>query len=525
MENSENKTTNKSASADREERILAFWKEKNIFEKSLEQTKSGKPFIFYEGPPTANGKPGIHHLEARAFKDAIPRYKTMQRYFLRRKGGWDTHGLPVELQVEKELGFKSKKDIEAYGIAAFNKKCKESVWTYVDLWTKFTDRIGYWVDQEHPYVTYHNNYIESLWNIVSKVNDQGLLYKDYKVVPWCPRDGTALSSHELAQGYQDDKDISVYVEFKLNSSNEAFFRSLGRSAQPDTQKSSIASISFIAWTTTPWTLPGNAALAVNSDVIYSVIEKKDEGVGELVTFILAKERLSNIFENDEYTIIKEIKGSELVGLEYEPLYPYLSEQISGTEKEKMINAYKVYAADFVTTNDGTGILHIAPMYGQDDFELGTKVGLPKFHTVDEAGNFIKGTGFLEGRFVKEVNENGKPTLAVDIIDDLKKRNLFFAQENITHSYPHCWRCNTPLIYYARDSWYIGMSKLRTQLITENEKINWEPAHIKEGRFGEWIKDAKDWAISRERNWGTPLPVRMAEDGEKLLVGSVATPKQ
>ena len=482
---------NKSESALREEKILEFWRENKIFEKSMTEREGGKEFVFYEGPPTANGKPGIHHLEARAFKDAIPRYKTMRGFHVRRKGGWDTHGLPVELQVEKALGLNSKKAIEEYGIAKFNEKCKESVWEYTDLWEKFTDRIGYWVDQKNPYVTYDNNYIESVWNVVKKVEEQDLLYKDYKVVPWCPRCGTALSSHELAQGYEDVKDISIYAKFKIKGVTNGY---------------------FVAWTTTPWTLPGNVALAVGPDIDY--VEAK---VGEEI-LVVAKNKLSVLGEGCE--IVAEHKGSEMIGMEYEPLFPY----IHNAKPEKIENAYKVYGADFVTTEDGTGIVHTAVMYGADDFNLGTKVGLPKYHIVDEQGNFVKGTEFLEGRFVKEKSEDGKPTMDVDIIKYLQEHNMFFRKELYEHSYPHCWRCKTPLIYYARDSWYIRMSdsKIKDKLISENKKIGWEPEHIREGRFGEWLRELKDWAISRERYWGTPLPVWIASDGERVVIDSIET---
>lgn len=496
------KKTQKSQSALREEEILKYWNENDIFNKSLEKKSKKGEYVFYEGPPTANGKPGIHHLEARAFKDIIPRYKTMCGYHVRRKGGWDTHGLPVELQVEKKLGLSSKKAIEDYGIAKFNQQCKESVWEYVDIWEKFTERIGYWVDQENPYVTYHNDYIESVWNVIKTANDKKLLYKDYKVIPWCPRCETALSSHELAQGYQDVKDLSVYVKFKVKNQENTY---------------------ILAWTTTPWTLPGNVALAVGKDIEYTKFDGEDGNF-----YILASNRAHEVLGSNTpqsnvsaWVGKKTFKGLDLVDLEYEPLYPYLSNTISDSEKPKLEKAFKVYTADFVNIEDGTGIVHTAVMYGQDDFALGNEIGLPKHHLVGLDGKFLAGTGFLEGRNVHEVNENSKPTLAVDIIEDLKKRNLFFKQENYVHSYPHCWRCKTALIYYARDSWYIRMTELRDKMVKENEGINWEPAYIKEGRFGEWLRDIKDWAISRERYWGTPLPVWICNDCKKVeVIGSI-----
>mgnify|MGYP005612888669 FL=1 len=484
----ENKT-NKSQTALKEEEILKFWKDKDIFKKTLEKDSPKGEYIFYEGPPTANGKPGIHHIEARSFKDIIPRYKTMQGFHVRRKGGWDTHGLPVELQVEKALGLKSKKEIESYGIEAFNKKCKESVWEYTDLWGKFTDRIGYWVDQENPYITYHNSYIESIWNIVKTVNEKELLYKDYKVLPWCPRCGTALSSHELAQGYQDDKDLSVTAKFKIKGTENGY---------------------FLAWTTTPWTLPGNVALAVGADVIYVEAKVTNEKGTEIL--VLAKERLSVL--EGQYEIIAEHKGSEMVGMEYEPLYPFFLNKFKDKNPEAFEKSFKVYSADFVTTTDGTGIVHTAVMYGQDDFVLGTIIGLPKYHLVKEDGHFLSDMDFLSDRFVKDEE------VAIDIIKDLAHRGLLFKKEKYEHSYPHCWRCKTPLIYYARDSWYIAMSKLRETLVKENEGINWEPAHIKEGRFGEWLREIKDWAISRERYWGTPLPIWIDKDGGIKVIGGI-----
>lgn len=490
--------TGKSNAALREEAVLQYWKENKIFEKSLKQTEGRKEFIFYDGPVTANSKPVLHTMVPFSFKDAIPRYKTMRGYHVRRKGGWDTHGLPVELQVEKKLGLNSKKAIEEYGIAKFNRECRESVWENVELWKSFTSRMGYWADQENAYVTYYNDYIESLWDVIKKINEQGLLYKDYKVVPWCPRCGTALSSHELAQGYEDVKDLSVYVKFKVKNQENTY---------------------LLAWTTTPWTLPGNVALAVGKDIDYVKVKDNDD------FFWFAKN--ASIL-HDKNQVIDRKKGKDFVGLEYEPLFPFLANNISGSEKYKLEKAYKVYSADFVNTEDGTGIVHTAVMYGQDDFELGTKIGLPKHHLVDLEGKFIKGTGFLESRFVKEKDANGKPTLDVDIIKYLTKKNFFFKKESYEHSYPHCWRCHTALIYYARDSWYIRMSdpEIKKKLISENKTINWEPAHTRDGRFGEWLREVKDWAISRERYWGTPLPLWQCVACKKTdVVGSVQELKE
>lgn len=503
---------NKSKIAEREEEILKFWQENKIFEKTLEKPAPNGEFVFYEGPPTANGRPGIHHLEARAFKDVIPRYKTMKGFHVRRKGGWDTHGLPVELQVEKELGLKTKKEIEEYGIAEFNKKCKESVWTYLDIWNKFTERIGFWVDQENPYITYENYYIEAVWNILKKISERKLLYKDYKVVPWCPRCGTGLSSHELAQGYEDVKDTSVTIKFKLKAGQK-----FGENGEFETKDSAY----ILAWTTTPWTLPGNVALAVSEKISYSAV--RIDGAKELL--ILASNLIDKVLKGHKIEMVHEFTGKGLLGLEYEPLYPYAEKFAPDSEKEKLKNAFKIYPADFVTTDDGTGVVHTAVMYGQEDFELGNEINLPKIHMVNDDGRFKEGTDFLSGRFVKEKDEKGKPTLDIDIFNDLKNKNYYFSNEPYSHSYPFCWRCHTPLIYYARDSWYVKMSELRSELVKENEGINWLPDHIKEGRFGEWLKEVKDWAISRERYWGTPLPIWQNDAGEISVVGSIADLKK
>ena len=491
----------KSEAAKREGKVLAFWEREHIFEKSLAKKSPKGDFIFYEGPPTANGKPGIHHLESRAFKDAIPRYKTMRGYRVRRRAGWDTHGLPVEIQVEKELGFSGKKDIEKYGIAAFNKKCRESVFKYIDEWAKFTKRIGFWVDDTKAYFTLDSSYMEVLWHLLAKTAKDGRLYKDYKVVPWCPRCGTSLSSHELAQGYQNVKDIAITAKFELID-------------EPGTY--------LLAWTTTPWTLPGNVALAVGENIEYGVYEHDGERVilaKKTALQQLASQRSSGLLADSARPfapqVLATLYGRDLIGKKYKPLYDFAKNLAQESEKQKFDKAFQVYAADFVTTEDGTGIVHTAVMYGQEDFELGNKIGLPKVHLVNPEGKFIEGTGFLENHPVVEEETS------VEILKDLQSRGLFFKKESHTHTYPFCWRCKTRLIYYARDSWYIRMSDLREKLVAENKKIHWEPAYIRDGRMGEWLANAKDWAISRERYWGTPLPVWQSADGsERLVVGSV-----
>lgn len=477
----------KSEAVKREEAILAFWEKERIFEKSLAKDSSRGDFVFYEGPPTANGQPGIHHLEARAFKDAIPRYKTMRGYRVDRRAGWDTHGLPVELEVEKQLGFNGKLDIEKYGIAAFNRKCRESVFRYIDEWTRFTKRMGYWVDEAKAYFTFDSAYMEVLWHLFAQTAKDGRLYKDYKVLPWCPRCGTALSSHELAQGYQDVKDLTITAKFELLDEPGAY---------------------LLAWTTTPWTLPGNVALAVGKDIAYGKYEKDGERV------IIADARAKEVL-GDEWSRVKDVSAASLIGKKYKPLYDYAFSLASESEKPKFNKAFEVYAADFVTTTDGTGIVHTAVMYGQEDFELGNSIGLPKVHLVSPEGKFIAGTGFLAGMFA------GEEETAVEILKNLQTRGFLFKKEPYTHTYPFCWRCKTRLLYYARDSWYIRMSDLRGKLVAENKKIHWEPAYIREGRMGEWLANAKDWAISRERYWGTPLPIWQSADGsEQLVIDSV-----
>ena len=472
--------------SEQEKKILEFWKKNHIFKKTLRKESPEGNFVFYEGPPTANGRPGIHHVEARAFKDLIPRFKTMRGFRVERKAGWDTHGLPVELEVEKELGLKSKKDVEDYGIEGFNKKCKESVWKYKEDWEKMTERIGFWVDTDHPYITYDNDYIETLWWIIKQAYDKGLMYKGHKVIPNCPRCGTTLSSHEVAQGYETVTEDSVIVKFQIKN--------------PINCKPKAKSY-ILAWTTTPWTLPGNVALAVGEKIDYVRIEQSGE------FYILAKERVGSV--DGEYEIVEEMKGKDLVGLEYEPLFPGAIPE--DTENHK--NAFKVYPADFVSTEDGTGVVHTAVMYGVDDYELGEKIGLPKVHTVSLDGTFNELVKKWQGKFVKDAE--------AEIIEDLEGRGLLYKTEKYAHDYPFCWRCKTPLIYYAKDSWYFKMTELKDELIKNNQKINWIPGHIKDGRFGEWLREIKDWAVSRERYWGTPIPIWQCEKcGKMRAVGSV-----
>ncbi|MBI4714051.1 isoleucine--tRNA ligase [Candidatus Uhrbacteria bacterium] len=495
----------------REQEILKQWDDRKIFKKTLEKDAPKGSFVFFEGPPTANGRPGIHHAESRAFKDSIPRFRTMQGYRVVRKGGWDTHGLPVEIEVEKQLGFTGKAQIEEFGIAKFNELCKQNVWKYKKEWEEFTKRLGFWVDLENAYVTYAPEYIESLWWVIKQVWNKGLLYKDYRVTPHCPRCGTSLSSHELAQGYKDVKDLSVTAKFRIESHGVTESWSNGTSEY------------ILAWTTTPWTLPGNVALAVGKDIDYVKVKQGDEFLW------LAKDRLQIL--TGEYEIIEEVKGEKLVGKKYEPLYPYLRDVIARSEATKQSSeeivsmgqglprndrdsAFTIVPADFVTTQDGTGVVHTAVMYGVDDFELGNKIGLPKHHVVKLDGTFIEGMDFLSGRFVAD------EAVAVDIIKDLAHRGLLFSKEKFEHSYPHCWRCKTKLIYYAKDSWYIAMTKLRDELLKQNDNIHWEPEHIKNGRFGEWLREVKDWAFSRERYWGTPLPIWECESCKhQMCVGS------
>src|SRR5438309_4741084 len=460
-----------------EKDVRRFWKEKDIFARSVKQ-REGRPFfVFYEGPPTANGLPGIHHVLARAMKDLFPRYKTMRGFHSERKGGWDTHGLPVEIEVEKTLKLNGKQDIERYGIEAFNKLCRQSVFEYIDEWAQMTEQMGFWVDLEHAYRTYDSSYMESVWWILKQLWDKQLLYQGFKVVPYCPHDATPLASHELAQGYQDDvEDPSVYVKFELADEPKTY---------------------FLAWTTTPWTLPGNVALAVGLDIPYVRVRQGDE------RYILAKARLSIL--QGEYRVEAEIDAKSLLGKRYKPLYAYLI-----PDKP----AFFVVDADFVSVEDGTGIVHTAAAYGVDDLELSLKKGIPVRHVVDLAGRFRPEVEPFAGLFVKKADPK--------IIEDLTERGLMYRAETIRHTYPFCWRCGTPLLYYALTSWFRRTTAVKGQLLCNNGVVNWVPSHVGPGRMGNWLETLVDWSLSRWRYWGTPLPVWVCEKcDESRCIGSVA----
>jgi isoleucyl-tRNA synthetase len=468
--------TEKLSYPDVEKEILRFWKEQGIFQKSI-TTRDGRPgFTFYEGPPTANGRPGIHHVMSRTLKDLVCRYKTMRGFQVHRKAGWDTHGLPVEIEIEKQLGFKHKDDIIRYGVAEFNAKCRESVWKYKTDWEAMTEAMGYWVDLTKPYVTFENEYIESVWWALKRFFDEGLIYKGYKIQPYCPRCETPLSSHEVSLGYDDVKDPSVYVRMQLTS-------------QPDT--------SFLVWTTTPWTLISNVALAVAPDVTYVRVKQNDEFL------ILAEARLSVL--DGDYTVVEKFTGASLAGTEYRRIFDY-----HPVDRK----AHYIVEAQFVTTDDGTGIVHIAPAYGEDDYQTAQKYILPTIHPVDKSGSFGPEVKEFAGKFVKDADPL--------IVEHLKSRGILYKKETITHSYPHCWRCKTPLLYYARDSWYIRTTSYADRMIALNREINWVPPEIGEGRFGNWLEENKDWALSRDRFWGTPLPVWICDRcGTQRCVGSIA----
>ena len=454
------------------------WKKhKKAINDSVQDNPKKPLFSFLEGPPTANAPPGLHHLEARTFKDIICKFKYMNGFSVPRKGGWDCHGLPVEVQVEKSLKLESKKDVEKYGVDKFIKKCREDVFSNIEDWNKSTEELNYLVDLKDPYVTLNNNYIESVWWSLKELYNKKLLYEGYKVLPFCTRCGTPLSSHEVAQGYKEVQEESVYIAFKIKGKKDEY---------------------ILAWTTTPWTLPGNVALAVGPKIDYVKVELPD---GDKL--ILGKEKIGLL--KGQCKIIEKIKGKDLVGLEYEPLYDI--------KELKSENSYKVVAADFVTTEDGTGVVHTAVMYGEDDYNLGKKVGLPEVHTVGQDGKFLDiAPEFIRGRYVKSAEK--------DIKEDLKKRHLLFKVEKISHDYPFCWRCDSPLLYYGINSWFIDVSSIREKLMKLNKEINWYPSHIKDGRFGKWLEGAKDWALSRSKFWGTPLPIWKCECGKEKAIGSI-----
>ena len=465
-----------------EENILKLWNKQDIFKKTIEQRKGKPEYVFYEGPPTANGRPGVHHVLARAFKDMFPRYKIMRGYHVSRRGGWDTHGLPVEIEVEKQLGFNNKQQIEEYGIDKFNALCKKSVFTYIQDWERLTDRIAFWVDLETAYVTYENEYMESVWWILKNFWDKDLLFKGYKVVPYCPRCGTPLSDHEVALGYEEVSDPSVFVRMPLVD-------------KPDT--------SLLVWTTTPWTLPGNVAVAAAANVDYVTIERDNDGTKEKL--ILAKSLVEKLFKDEEVNVLETFKGRKLKGVKYQPLFTFLPPDKA---------AHFVALGDFVTTEDGSGLVHIAPAFGQEDMQLAKENDLPVLLTVLPDGTFIPEVTPWRGIFVKDADPL--------IIKDLETRGLLFRTEKYTHTYPFCWRCHTPLLYYARDSWFIRTSAHRDRLVELNNTINWVPDHIKIGRFGNWLENNIDWSLSRERYWGTPLPVwECLECKHRECVGSVA----
>jgi isoleucyl-tRNA synthetase len=460
-----------------EERVLERWRERDVFHESLRRREGGEPFVFYEGPPTANGRPGAHHVLSRVFKDVFPRYRTMRGNYVARKAGWDCHGLPVELEIERELGIQSKEDIETYGIAEFNKRCRESVLAYVDDWNRLTERIAFWIDTDDAYFTLDNEYIESVWWSLAEVWKRGLLYEGHKVVPYCPRCGTALSSHEVAQGYRDVIDPSVYVRFPVVG-------------EPG--------VSLLGWTTTPWTLLSNAALAVHPDVMYVRARVGDE------VLILAEPLVERVL-GENVQIESRVKGSDLFGMRYEPPFSYITD--FGPR------GHTVVTADFVTTDDGTGIVHTSIAFGEDDYQIGLDYDIPVNNPVRLDGTFDERMGPFAGKFVKDADP--------EIVEALRESGRLFRAEDYMHAYPHCWRCGTPLIYYAKSSWYVKTTAVKDTLLAENEKITWYPEHIKRGRFGDWLANNVDWALSRERYWGTPLPVWRCGEGHDRCIGSRA----
>ncbi|MCL2086903.1 MAG: isoleucine--tRNA ligase [Oscillospiraceae bacterium] len=466
----------------REKEVLEFWKENNIFEKSIEERAGCKPYVFYDGPPTANGIPHIGHVLTRVIKDIIPRYRTMKGYMVPRKAGWDTHGLPVEIEVEKILGIKGKEQIENHGIARFVSECKHSVWLYKEMWENFSDTVGFWADMEHPYVTYHNEYIESVWWSLKMIWERQLLYKGFKVVPYCPHCGTPLSSHEVAQGYKDVKERSAVVRFKVKG-EDAY---------------------ILAWTTTPWTLPSNLALCVNAKEDY--VKVKHDGYIYYMAKATVEKVLGETANGEPPEILEEFKGADLEYKEYEPLFDFVSDKMRDGKK-----CWYVTCDDYVTLTDGTGVVHIAPAFGEDDANVGRKYELPFVQLVDAKGQMTPET-LWPGVFCIDANK--------DIIIELKKRGLLLHTLVYEHNYPHCWRCDSPLIYYARNSWFIKMSAVRDDLIRNNKTINWLPEHIGSGRFGDWLENVQDWGISRDRYWGTPLNIWECDCGHRHAVGSI-----
>ena len=462
---------------DREKEVLRFWQENDIFEKSINSRPEAKTYMFYDGPPTANGKPHIGHVETRVIKDMIPRYRAMKGYQVPRKAGWDTHGLPVELEVEKLLGLDGKEQIETYGLEPFIEKCKESVWKYKGMWEDFSGTVGFWADMENPYVTYDNDFIESEWWALKKIWEKGLLYKGFKIVPYCPRCGTPLSSHEVAQGYKDVKERSAIAKFKVKD-EDAY---------------------ILAWTTTPWTLPSNVALCVNPDETYVRVKMNEDGT----VYYLAKALADTVLGEGTYTVEQEYVGKDLEHKAYVPLFDFVH------PKE---DCWYVVCDNYVTLTDGTGIVHIAPAFGEDDSRVGRKYGLPFVQMVDGAGCMTKETKWA-GVFCKDADK--------EILADLKERGLLFSAPVFEHSYPHCWRCDTPLIYYARDSWFIKMTEVKDALIRNNNTVNWVPQSLGKGRFGDWLENVQDWGISRNRYWGTPLNIWECECGHRHAIGSIA----
>lgn len=463
-----------------EREVLDFWNKNNIVDKSFALNEEGEYFTFYDGPPTANGKPHVGHVLTRVIKDLIPRYKVMKGYKVLRKAGWDTHGLPVELEIEKKLGISGKEEIEKFGVEEFIKECKDSVFTYSSMWKDMSEKLAFWVDMENPYVTYHNDYIESVWWALKQLWNKELLYKGHKVIPYCPRCGTALSSHEVAQGYKDVKEATAFVKFKVKGEENKY---------------------ILAWTTTPWTLPSNVALAINKNFDYVEVKNNDE------VLILAKELVDSVIDG-EYEIIKEFKGEDILGLQYEQLLPFY------TPEEE---AFRVIHGDFVTLSDGTGIVHTAPAYGEDDNIVCKKHGLPMINLVDKEGKFIDCVEPWKGMPVKKADSK--------IIEYMDEKGILYKSEKFTHSYPHCWRCDTALLYYPTDSWFVRMTSLRDKLLENNNKVNWYPDNIRTGRFGKFLENVIDWGISRDRYWGTPLPIWECECGHRECIGSISELKE